>query len=341
MSQWSYCRDMYVDKKFNKYTVMDNVIEKNDVNLIMQEVKSALDTKQIEWTTDRHGYRSTVDLPIVYNPTYNMKQTKLPITVKITNEILKEKISNQFEKMYGFDKKDISYEEAFLIRYTPDTQDHLASHYDASPLSFVCALNDKDEYKGGGTKFDELDETVKLEKGECLAFSGQQEHSGLPVTDGERWILAGFVNYGPTAKACDTVIAKDTFGSHKYRNLFAETKSCNGCIDNGSIKSFCPENCRGIIENAVIETKKDILHSQILPAVMEIEEISEHLEKYQKKNVSFKVLKALEDSLEEYIPSDDVDLNNEIYNVIENHEPGVNKKFLLHIDDPFSTTIEE
>ena len=97
MSQWDYCKNMYVDQKFDKHTVMKNVIKKNDVNLIIAEVKQKLDKNEIEWTADRHGYRSTVDLPIVYNPELNLKQDKLPTTVKITNDILKEKISNEYE----------------------------------------------------------------------------------------------------------------------------------------------------------------------------------------------------------------------------------------------------
>lgn len=341
MSEWDYCKNMYVTRNFDEHTVMKNVIEKNDVNLIMEEVKSALDTNQVEWQADRHGYRSTVDIPIVYNPELNLGgNPKLPSTVRVTNQILKEKISKQFEDMYGFDKEDISYQEAFLIRYTPDTQDHLAPHQDGSPISFVCALNDKSEYKGGGTHFVEKDETCTLENaGDCCVFSGQQEHEGLPVTGGERLVLAGFVNYGPSEDACNRIVSRNAFVNHKYRDEFAKTKSCSGCIENGGINSLCPEECVQVIENAVSETKKDLLYSEILPRIMESEDIQEVMEKSNNggKNFNFRVLNYIES-----LPiMDDPHIKKDIYTLIEHHEPGVQKSQILHTDNPILKTIQD
>lgn len=327
---WNYCKDMYVTRKFDEHAVMENVIEKNDVKLIMEEVKEALDKNKVEWSTDRHGYRSTVDLPIVYNPEFHLKQENLPVTVNVANQILKEKIAHQYEKMYGFPKDDISYQEAFLIRYTPDTQDHLAPHHDGSPLSFVCALNDKKEYVGGGTRFLEKDETCSLKNaGDCCVFSGQQEHEGLPVTEGERYVLAGFVNFGPTEDACDRIVSKEYFVNHKYRDEYA--KSCSECINNGLMSPSCPGNCKELLENVEEELRKDLLHSHIVPSVIESDEMQDMIQESnsQGKNINFKLLTYLEN----YDILDGAS-QEDIYTIIEQHEPGVKKIDISHIDNP-------
>lgn len=64
-------------------------------------------------------------------------------------------------------------------------------------FTFIIALND--DYKGGYTEFPNINKRYKLNKGDALFFSPTSgihkiasdlaEHSGTPVTEGEKWII--------------------------------------------------------------------------------------------------------------------------------------------------------
>ena len=66
-------------------------------------------------------------------------------------------------------------------------------HIDGNEFSFIIALNDN--YEGGGTHFKNLNQIMKINKGDCLLFCGQRYHGGSKVLKGIRYVLAGFINY--------------------------------------------------------------------------------------------------------------------------------------------------
>ncbi|CAM9268182.1 unnamed protein product [Discosporangium mesarthrocarpum] len=66
-------------------------------------------------------------------------------------------------------------------------------HRDNSLVSINIALNPEDEYEGGGTWMEPLQETIRIQQGGVLVHSSGLRHAGNPVVDGVRYILVCFV----------------------------------------------------------------------------------------------------------------------------------------------------
>lgn len=99
-------------------------------------------------------------------------------------------------QMYGL-------RDAFIIRYSPDTQKSLRCHHDASLVSTITYLND--DYTGGDTYFPRQKfSTAGTEVGKMVLWPGQvtHGHEGREVTSGTKYALViwtarrpGDVNY--------------------------------------------------------------------------------------------------------------------------------------------------
>lgn len=75
-------------------------------------------------------------------------------------------------------------------------QPGLTAHVDGPPWSFVVALNDADNFTGGGTRFLRDNATYRPNKaGSAVLFSGKNRHEGVPISSGTRYILTGFCEY--------------------------------------------------------------------------------------------------------------------------------------------------
>jgi prolyl 4-hydroxylase len=70
--------------------------------------------------------------------------------------------------------------------------------------TFIFYLNDN--FKGGGTKFTLLDKVIEPKKGKLIFWNNLNEngsrnivskHAGLPVDDGEKWIMTCWVRERP------------------------------------------------------------------------------------------------------------------------------------------------
>lgn len=86
-------------------------------------------------------------------------------------------------QMYGL-------RDAFIIKYTPETQKSLACHHDASLVSTICYLND--EYTGGDTYFPRQKfSTEDVPVGKMVFWPGQvtHGHEGREVTSGSKYAL--------------------------------------------------------------------------------------------------------------------------------------------------------
>lgn len=99
-------------------------------------------------------------------------------------------------QMYGL-------RDAFIIKYTPETQKSLACHHDASLVSTIVYLND--DYTGGDTYFPRQKfSTAGTEVGKMVLWPGQvtHGHEGREVTSGSKYALViwtarrpGDINY--------------------------------------------------------------------------------------------------------------------------------------------------
>jgi hypothetical protein len=106
------------------------------------------------------------------------------------NEEMRPLMARQFVSSTNFFVHD-----AFCVRYdATEMSNHLPVHTDESTHSFVIALNDCDEYSGGGTYFPQNDSVVRLKVGEVLSFRGDSiRHGGEAVTKNVRHILVAFL----------------------------------------------------------------------------------------------------------------------------------------------------
>lgn len=99
-------------------------------------------------------------------------------------------------QMYGL-------RDAFIIKYTPETQKSLACHHDASLVSTIVYLND--DYTGGDTYFPRQKySTAGTPVGKMVLWPGQvtHGHEGREVTSGSKYALViwtarrpGDINY--------------------------------------------------------------------------------------------------------------------------------------------------
>lgn len=142
---------------------------------------------EMGWTTKRHGNYPTTDLPIA----------ELPQTLKFLRRALEERIypllREQF-KTYLPDGRKLRVADGFVVKYdAKGGQSELKPHRDGSVLSFNIALNPSHEYDGGGTWFESLGDSVRIEQGEVCSHASGIMHGGHGITRGKRYIMVCFV----------------------------------------------------------------------------------------------------------------------------------------------------
>ncbi len=175
------CKDLYINKLNKQYTILNNLLDKNFCSQIINESESIAKTKG--WSSDRHKFYPTVDNEIT---------PEWKISIPFTN-IIANKLYPQIEKIFNVQSSELYLREIFVVKYDMKGQKNLEYHTDGSEFSFVIALND--DFKGGGTTFKHSQKNINLNIGDCLLFSGQNEHKGNEITSGTRYILTGFINY--------------------------------------------------------------------------------------------------------------------------------------------------
>ena len=66
-------------------------------------------------------------------------------------------------------------------------------HRDASLLTLNIALSARDDYDGGGTYIEALDEVLSIDRGHLLCHAGSAMHAGNAISRGERWVFVLFL----------------------------------------------------------------------------------------------------------------------------------------------------
>lgn len=108
-------------------------------------------------------------------------------------DIIKNYVAKVVSHIFNYATKDINI--AFIVKYSPDGQDKLSAHHDASAWTLNVCLNN--DFVGGGCRFVRNDVTiVNKDIGSALIHPGRitHEHEGLPISSGIRYISVTFVN---------------------------------------------------------------------------------------------------------------------------------------------------
>lgn len=178
------------DMNFDKFYVIRNLLDSENCDSIINEGEEY--AKENGWSLKRHVAYPTTDNKIESD--WNCYD--------IIQEKTENNIFDSFENNFKIDKNKLEIEELFISKYDGDNkekQNSLDFHIDGNEFSFIIALNDN--YEGGGTHFKNLNQIMKINKGDCLLFCGQRYHGGSKVLKGIRYVLAGFINY----RACKKI----------------------------------------------------------------------------------------------------------------------------------------
>ena len=130
-----------------------------------------------------------------YVPTVDTHLNQIDLD-EMWNTLLHKIIAPIVKKFYlGIETKDTNI--SFIVKYSMDGQKKLRPHHDSSSYTVNIALNNPDEYEGGGTHFIKTDYTKKdCQMGTMLLHPGRvtHYHQGLPITKGKRYILVAFID---------------------------------------------------------------------------------------------------------------------------------------------------
>jgi len=175
------------------------------------------------WTTSRHYAVPTTDIPI----------HEIPSILKIFRQLFYSKIHPILVKQFSF--REVHVHDAFVVRYNATNeesdrsspkkgQNHLPLHRDQSTHSFVLALNDTVEYKGGGTYIAKLRKSIRPSIGSMLSFRGDTLlHGGDPVVEGTRFIIVAFCYLEEYCNDTNTAEENPTSKRIKLDAMFKKT----------------------------------------------------------------------------------------------------------------------
>ena len=194
------CNNIYNQTPlYNKQKIIHNFLSHEECDEIIEEGENYASLNG--WTTKRHENYPTTDNQIV--STWNCYS-------KLEKKI-KQNLYPEYSKLFKINNKLLEIQELFIAKYDGDksnSQKSLIKHVDGSEFSFIIALNDN--YKGSGTYFLKNKKKILLNKGDVVIFCGQTEHAGLPVTQGVRYILPGFIYYGKCEQQDDSDDSDDS-----------------------------------------------------------------------------------------------------------------------------------
>lgn len=107
--------------------------------------------------------------------------------------IVDKYISKLVWDYYKYSTKDINL--AFVVKYDMEKQRDLKPHHDASTYTVNVCLNNT--FEGGGCKFIRQNQSIiNKDIGSMIIHPGKltHYHEGLPIINGERFILVSFIN---------------------------------------------------------------------------------------------------------------------------------------------------
>ena len=151
-----------------------------------------------------------------------------------------------------------------VVKYdAADGHVELGMHRDGLLVTANIALNDSDEYEGGGTIIEGLKEPIRLPKGNVLLHPGDVKHGGKAITSGVRYALVCFIfdtTIVPHEKYCQDRMKEDVDAAmmipiddatrieERVRLLNSATKHCADAYKFGKLAACDGDLCDGYDE---------------------------------------------------------------------------------------------
>lgn len=221
-----------------------DVLSKNMCNDIINKAEAYASVNG--WTLTRHRAYPTTDLPLdlIFGKFNNIHG----ILTGMLGEL---------EVLYQLREDTLRIKDLFVAKYqyAEGKQKDLKPHLDGTPFSFVIALNELYEYEGGGTRFTSSNTTYRCNVGSGILFSGKNEHEGVAITKGTRYILTGF---------CDVIKAKSASFQHEflldYNSLYDGNAGKQIQIGDKLIGVVCNDKFINT-SNFTSQALKEVIHS--------------------------------------------------------------------------------
>lgn len=113
-------------------------------------------------------------------------------------------IAQANDEVFRFDIRGISPNDPpSVLRYLATDQGCFTPHTDIGTvalstrkISYSLLLNDPTQFSGGDLRFASKDEPAGRQRGTLTMFASFQQHEVTPVTEGERYVIVGWV-HGP------------------------------------------------------------------------------------------------------------------------------------------------
>ena len=163
--------------------VGEGILDAKDCSRIVSAIEER--TQRIAWTTSRHYAIPTTDIPVY----------QLPELLPWFNKQLQHTIFPAMRSQFNIPSNNrLRILDAFFVKYNGSgSNNRLPLHNDQSDFSLTIAMNSLQEYQGGGTYFNFVDDTVKTDIGGIISFAGHILHAGEIVTEGTRYIIVAFI----------------------------------------------------------------------------------------------------------------------------------------------------
>ena len=186
----------YLHNKFNTEIIMNEI--GNNINKV--QVFSEIFCKEVLEIANRNGNWSkgkdnTYDERIQAkenHPTQDIHLKELGLE-DMWKWIVDTYISKLVWNKYNYNYKNINI--SFVVKYDMNGQRKLRPHHDSSTFTLNLCLNS--DFDGGGCHFIKDDiKCVNKDIGSIILHPGKltHYHSGMPITDGTRFILVSFIN---------------------------------------------------------------------------------------------------------------------------------------------------
>eukprot|EP00040_Diaphanoeca_grandis_P001726 m.276485 g.276485 ORF g.276485 m.276485 type:complete len:317 (+) comp124134_c0_seq1:279-1229(+) len=139
---------------------------------------------------------------------YDYVQATTDLEIDTAPDVRRFLITSNFVQAVGdamqvthADARPTGFDDMFVVKYAADEQRELVRHVDGGDISFMLALSSRQQYDGGGTSFDVLEDPLHLNQGDLVLFNAKFYHAGLPISRGTRYLLVGFCFTGPEGAA--------------------------------------------------------------------------------------------------------------------------------------------